>query len=94
MCISPKLQLDLEVSLVRVFLQGTQTRFHFVPEQSTDFIFCTVGEEWGFLGSVVLVSLFVFLMARIIWMAEKQRSEFTRIYGYCLAFYLIHSFHH
>ena len=67
------------------FLQGTQTRFHFVPEQSTDFIFCTVGEEWGFLGSVVLVSLFVFLMARIIWMAEKQRSEFTRIYGYCLA---------
>jgi rod shape determining protein RodA len=67
------------------FLQGTQTRFHFVPEQSTDFIFCTVGEEWGFLGSMVLVSLFVFLMARIIWMAEKQRSEFTRIYGYCLA---------
>ena len=67
------------------FLQGTQTKFHFVPEQSTDFIFCSVGEEWGFIGSFVLVSLFVFLMSRIIWMAEKQRSVFTRIYGYCVA---------
>jgi rod shape determining protein RodA len=67
------------------FLQGTQTKFHFVPEQSTDFIFCTVGEEWGFLGSLVLVSLFIFLMSRIIWLAEKQRSAFTRIYGYAVA---------
>ena len=67
------------------FLQGTQTKFHFVPEQSTDFIFCSVGEEWGFIGSFVLVSLFVFLMSRIIWMAEKQRSVFTRIYGYSVA---------
>lgn len=67
------------------FLEGTQTKFDFVPEQSTDFIFCTVGEEWGFLGSFVLVSLFVFLMGRIIWLAEKQRSQFTRIYGYCVA---------
>ena len=67
------------------FLQGTQTKFHFVPEQSTDFIFCTVGEEWGFLGSLILVSLFVFLMSRIIWLAEKQRSVFTRIYGYSVA---------
>lgn len=67
------------------FLQGTQTKFHFVPEQSTDFIFCTVGEEWGFMGSFVVVSLFVFLMGRIVWMAEKQRSNFTRIYGYSLA---------
>lgn len=67
------------------FLEGTQTKFNFVPEQSTDFIFCTVGEEWGFLGSFVLVSLFVFLMGRIIWLAEKQRSHFTRIYGYCVA---------
>jgi rod shape determining protein RodA len=67
------------------FLQGTQTKFHFVPEQSTDFIFCTVGEEWGFLGSFVLVSLFVVLIGRIIWMADKQRSMFTKIYGYCVA---------
>lgn len=67
------------------FLQGTQTKFHFVPEQSTDFIFCSVGEEWGFIGSFVLVSLFVFLMSRIIWMAEKQRSVFPRIYGYSVA---------
>ena len=75
------------------FLQGTQTKFHFVPEQSTDFIFCTVGEEWGFLGSFILVSLFVFLMSRIIWVAEKQRSDFTRLYGYSLASILfIHFF--
>ena len=75
------------------FLQGTQTKFHFVPEQSTDFIFCTVGEEWGFLGSFILVSLFVFLMGRIIWVAEKQRSDFTRLYGYSLASILfIHFF--
>jgi rod shape determining protein RodA len=67
------------------FLQGTQTKYHFVPEQSTDFIFCTVGEEWGFLGSIVLIGLFLTLMARIIWLAEKQRSVFTRVYGYCVA---------
>jgi rod shape determining protein RodA len=67
------------------FLQGTQTKYHFVPEQSTDFIFCTVGEEWGFLGSLILIGLFLTLMGRIIWLAEKQRSVFTRVYGYCLA---------
>lgn len=67
------------------FLQGTQTKFHFVPEQSTDFIFCTVGEEWGFIGSFVVISLFVFLLGRIIWNAENQRSAFTRIYGYSVA---------
>lgn len=67
------------------FLQGTQTKYHFVPEQSTDFIFCTVGEEWGFLGSLLLIGLFLTLMARIIWLAEKQRSVFTRVYGYCVA---------
>lgn len=67
------------------FLQGTQTKFHFVPEQSTDFIFCTVGEEWGFLGSFVVIALFFALLARIIWLAEKQRSGFTRIYGYAVA---------
>jgi len=67
------------------FLEGTQTKFHFVPEQSTDFIFCTVGEEWGFLGTFVVITLFVILLGRIIWNAENQRSEFTRIYGYSVA---------
>ncbi len=64
------------------FLNGTQTKLHFVPEQSTDFIFCTVGEEWGFLGSVVVIGLFLTLMFRLILLAERQRSAFARIYGY------------
>lgn len=64
------------------FLNGTQTKYDFVPEQSTDFIFCTVGEEWGFLGSAVVIALFLALMIRIIFVAERQRSPFTRIYGY------------
>lgn len=64
------------------FLQGTQTKYNFVPEQSTDFIFCTVGEEWGFVGSTVVVGLFVFLLYRLVRMAERQRSDFSRIYGY------------
>ena len=64
------------------FLQGTQTRFNFVPEQSTDFIFCTIGEEWGFAGSLVMLSLFAFLLLRLIFLAERQRSPFARIYGY------------
>lgn len=67
------------------FLQGTQTKYDFVPEQSTDFIFCTVGEEWGFLGSVLVIGLFVALLARIIYVAERQRSAYTRIYGYGVA---------
>jgi rod shape determining protein RodA len=67
------------------YLNGTQTKFDFVPEQSTDFIFCTVGEEWGFLGSIVVLGLFVVLLFRIITTAERQRSQFTRIYGYCVA---------
>ena len=67
------------------FLGGTQTTFGFVPEQSTDFIFCTVGEEWGFLGCLVVISLYVFLIIRIISDAEKCRESFTRIYGYCVA---------
>jgi len=64
------------------YLQGTQTKFHFVPEQSTDFIFCTVGEEWGFVGSAVIILLYLFLLIKIIIMAERQRSSFTRTYGY------------
>lgn len=67
------------------FLQGTQTKFNFVPEQSTDFIFCTIGEEWGFLGSIFVVSLFLFLLMRILYLAEKQKDVFARIYGYCVA---------
>ena len=67
------------------FLQGTQTKFDFVPEQSTDFIFCTVGEEWGFIGSLFVISVFCFMLIRIISLAEKQKDNFTRIYGYCVA---------
>ncbi len=64
------------------FLQGTQTKLHFVPEQSTDFIFCTVGEEWGFMGSLVVVGLFITLLLRLIQLAERQRSVFARVLGY------------
>ena len=64
------------------FLQGTQTKFDFVPAQSTDFIFCTVGEEWGYIGTSVVILLFVFLLIRLILLAERQRSDFSRIYGY------------
>lgn len=67
------------------FLKGTQTKYNFVPEQSTDFIFCTVGEEWGFVGSTVIIGLFVFLFIRIINLAERQRSRFSRVYGYGVA---------
>ncbi|MDD4645455.1 MAG: rod shape-determining protein RodA [Bacteroidales bacterium] len=74
------------------FLQGTQTRFNFVPEQSTDFIFCTVGEEWGFLGSLFVLALFAGLILRIIVLAERQRSTFSRVYGYGLASILIFHF--
>lgn len=67
------------------FLQGTQTKYNFVPEQSTDFIFCTVGEEWGFLGSTFIVVLLMAFILRIIYLAERQRSDFSRIYGYGVA---------
>ncbi|MCF0200872.1 MAG: rod shape-determining protein RodA [Bacteroidales bacterium] len=67
------------------FLQGTQTKFDFVPEQHTDFIFCTVGEEGGFMGTLLVVLLYVSLMVRIIYLAERQRSAFSRIYGYGVA---------
>jgi len=64
------------------YLQGTQTKYDFVPEQDTDFIFCTVGEEWGFLGSTFVIFLELFLILRLIFLAERQRSDFSRIYGY------------
>jgi rod shape determining protein RodA len=67
------------------FLKGTQTKFDFVPEQSTDFIFCTIGEEHGWLGSVVIISLFVALLLRIIYISERQKSRFSRVYGYSVA---------
>ncbi|MCF8276914.1 MAG: rod shape-determining protein RodA [Flavobacteriales bacterium] len=74
------------------FLKGTQTKYDFVPEQTTDFIFCTVGEEWGFLGTFVVISLFTALILRIVYISERQRSSFTRIYGYCVASILLFHF--
>lgn len=67
------------------YLKGTQTKYSFVPEQSTDFIFCTVGEEWGFAGSLTLLGLYLFLILRLIFIAERQRSPFSRIYAYGVA---------
>lgn len=67
------------------FLKGTQTKFNFVPEQSTDFIFCSIGEEWGFAGSVIVIGLFLFLIIRILSLADRQKDTFIRIYGYSLA---------
>ncbi len=67
------------------WLNGTQTTFGFVPEQSTDFIFCTIGEEWGFIGSALVILVYVFLISRIIIGAERSTEPFTRIYGYCVA---------
>lgn len=67
------------------FLDGTQTKFNFVPEQHTDFIFCTIGEEHGFMGSAAVVLLILGLMCRIIFLAERQRTRFARAYGYCVA---------
>jgi rod shape determining protein RodA len=64
------------------YLNGTQTKFDFVPEQSTDFIFCTVGEEWGFVGSGVLIVLFLILFFRLVQLAERQKNTFARAYGY------------
>ncbi len=70
------------------YLNGTQTKLHFVPEQSTDFIFCTVGEEWGFLGTAFVLLLYLGLIVRLIFLADKQRSPFSRIFGYGLAMIL------
>ncbi|MCK6616029.1 MAG: rod shape-determining protein RodA [Cyclobacteriaceae bacterium] len=67
------------------FLEGTQTKFDFVPEQSTDFIFCTIGEEHGWLGSLVVIGLFVTLLLRVVYLAERQKNRFARVYGYSVA---------
>ncbi|MDI1257561.1 MAG: rod shape-determining protein RodA [Flavobacterium sp.] len=75
------------------FLEGTQTKGGFVPEQHTDYIFTTVGEEWGFVGSLIVILLFVALIFRIIYLAERQKTKFSRVYGYCVASILfIHFF--
>ncbi|MDP3461697.1 MAG: rod shape-determining protein RodA [Bacteroidales bacterium] len=74
------------------FLNGTQTKYNFVPEQSTDFIFCTVGEEWGFLGSTIVIGLYIILLSKILILAERQRSDFARIYGYGVASILFFHF--
>lgn len=71
------------------FLNGTQTKLKYVPEQHTDFIYCTIGEEQGFVGSTAVLLLFLALILRIISIAERQQSVFTRVYGYCVASYLI-----
>ncbi|MBC7641707.1 MAG: rod shape-determining protein RodA [Flavobacterium sp.] len=75
------------------FLEGTQTKGGFVPEQHTDYIFTTVGEEWGFVGSLIVVGLFVGLILRVLYLAERQKTKFSRVYGYCVAGILfIHTF--
>lgn len=76
----------------RGYLEGTQTKGGFVPEQHTDYIFTTVGEEWGFIGASVVIFLFVCLLLRIIYLAEKQKSNFSRTYGYCVAAILFFHF--
>jgi len=68
----------------RGFMQGTQNRGEFVPEQSTDFIFCTIGEEWGFIGTSAMIILYLIFMGRIVYLAERQRSKYSRVVGYGL----------
>jgi rod shape determining protein RodA len=74
------------------YLNGTQTKLKFVPEQSTDFIFSSIGEEFGFMGSVIIIGLFMALLSRIIYLSERQRSKFSRVYGYCVACILFFHF--
>lgn len=74
------------------FLNGTQTKLKYVPEQHTDFIFCTIGEEEGFVGSTIVMALFVALILRVMYISERQTTTFGRVYGYCVASYLIFHF--
>jgi rod shape determining protein RodA len=83
--IQSKIAIGSGQAFGRGFLQGTQTKYGYVPEQSTDFIFSTIGEEWGFLGCTLVISLYAFLLLRIVNLAERQRSTFSRVYGYCVA---------
>jgi rod shape determining protein RodA len=82
-----KSRIDIVLGIIsdprgKGYMEGTQTKYSFVPEQSTDFIFCTVGEEFGFAGSLVVIGLYILLVLRIIHIAERQRSPFSRIYAY------------
>jgi rod shape determining protein RodA len=79
-------------ALGKGFLQGTQTKLDYVPEQSTDFIFCTIGEEYGWMGSLLIVSLFMILFTRLVFLAERQKDKFARIYGYSVASILFFHF--
>ncbi len=74
------------------FLQGTQTKLRYVPEQHTDFIFCTIGEEWGWVGSMVMLILFVALIARVYYLAERQKNRYNRVFAYCVASILFFHF--
>jgi rod shape determining protein RodA len=74
------------------YLQGTQTKLKFVPEQSTDFIFSSIGEEFGFMGSLVIIGLFLALFFRLLQLAERQRSKFSKMYGYCVTSILFFHF--
>jgi len=74
------------------YLQGTQTKLRYVPEQHTDFIFCTIGEEWGWLGSTAIMILFVTLIGRVYYLAERQKNRFNRIYAYCVGSILFFHF--
>ncbi|MGB5460814.1 MAG: rod shape-determining protein RodA, partial [Eudoraea sp.] len=75
------------------FLEGTRTKGDFVPEQHTDYIFSTVGEEWGFLGTTIVVILFTMLLLRLVYLAERQKNDFSRMYGYgVISILLIHYF--
>jgi rod shape determining protein RodA len=71
------------------YMQGTQTRLNFVPAQTTDYIFCTVGEEWGFMGSLIVLLAFAGLIGRILYLAERQKEAFSRIYGFGIASILL-----
>lgn len=73
------------------YLNGTQTKLKYVPEQDTDFIFCTIGEEWGFLGSIIVLLLFIVFVFRLIYLAERQTTNFARVYGYgVVSIFLFH----
>ena len=74
------------------FLEGTQTKYDFVPEQSTDFIFCTIGEEHGWIGSLFTIALFMALLLRVVFLAERQKNKFARVYGYSVACILFFHF--
>jgi len=74
------------------YLEGTQTKLRYVPEQHTDFIFCTIGEEWGWIGSTILMILFVTLIGRLYYLAERQKNRYNRVYAYCVASILLFHF--